>query len=524
MKNKIILLPLLFFYFNISAQLQFFSPDAMNGYTLFLGNKLNLVNNCGELINQWNEVIPKYHVKLLPNGNIIYIDWNTNSITQRDWDDNFVSQTFPTDNDITLDYEVIVLENGNYLCVARKDFSTADFLAIGYNTDDIGSPYHVDVVVEIDSDSGETVWLWNIADHVIQERADTIPNYGLIIDHPELLNLDAISTIDWQVEESWMVNGMDYNVDLDQIALSVRKMGEVIIIDHSTTTAEAATHAGGTSGKGGDILYRWGNPENYNRGTSADRELYFQHNPNWIEYGEHIGKIAIYNNGLFRPGISFANRYSNAPIIETPILPDGNYEIGSNMAFEPSEPNVDYGGLPSSLLHFYSNYTSANKVLPNENVLITIGDDNRVIELKPDGTLVWEYRLATAFFTFRAEKYPLDYPAFDGKDLTPMGIIGNPSITVPCELASSTEVVLEDKFNAWVDGKSRNLIIEVENGGDYNFALYDLLGKKMQSFDSVESENGKFQLQLLPNLKGILFLTLIDEKTGSQKSAKLFLP
>ncbi|MFT5802699.1 MAG: hypothetical protein ACI956_002520 [Nonlabens sp.] len=36
---------------------------------------------------------------------------------------------------------------------------------------------------------------------------------------------------------------------MDQIALSVRKMSEVIIIDHSTTTAEAASHNGGNSGK-----------------------------------------------------------------------------------------------------------------------------------------------------------------------------------------------------------------------------------------------------------------------------------
>ena len=106
-----------------------------------------------------------------------------------------------------------------------------------------------------------------------------------------------------------MINGMDYNVELDQIALSVRKISEVVIIDHSTTTEEARGSSGGRYGHGGDILYRWGNPQNYDQGNASDRTLYYQHNPNWIEHGEHKGKLIIHNNGLDRPGTSFNNRY-----------------------------------------------------------------------------------------------------------------------------------------------------------------------------------------------------------------------
>jgi len=40
---------------------------------------------------------------------------------------------------------------------------------------------------------------------------------------------------------------------------------------HSTTRAEAAGHTGRRSGKGGDLLYCWGNPRTYRAGTKADQ-------------------------------------------------------------------------------------------------------------------------------------------------------------------------------------------------------------------------------------------------------------
>ncbi|MFT4567893.1 MAG: hypothetical protein ACI9FN_002861 [Saprospiraceae bacterium] len=92
-------------------------------------------------------------------------------------------------------------------------------------------------------------------------------------------------------------NAINYNAALDQIVFSSPHISEIFIIDHSTTMAESADHKGGRYGRGGDFLYRWGNPHNYEKGDSTDQQLFGQHDIRWIGKGyPGEGNLSLYNN------------------------------------------------------------------------------------------------------------------------------------------------------------------------------------------------------------------------------------
>lgn len=482
------------------------SEAAMDGYTLF-ENSIGtyLINNCGEVVNTWAITNTDNHTKLLPNGNMVYIQGN--HVKEVDWDGNEVVSVTHSDDDVLLEYEVIVLPSGNYLCIARRDFSVEQFLDLGYNYGNNTSPSVVDIIVELDRETGDIVWEWNIADHVIQQRVDTLANYGILTESPELLNMDAIGDHDWNFYESFMINGMDYNPDLDQIVLSVRKINEIVIIDHSTTTQEAAGHTGGNAGKGGDILYRWGNPQNYGRGTEEDRVLYFQHNPNWITEGEHAGKIICYNNGLTRP-VEFEDRYSSVPIIAPPMDDNGQYLLANNEPFGPTVPNLEYSAIATNT-QFYSSYTSGAEYLPNGNIYITEGQTGRLLEVDSSGEIVWAYYVPYPSYIFRSEKYPIDHPAFDNKELIADGSVPGTTSQYECMLFTPTNEAFPDQTKRLtINYLSSSYQIEMTNhsGNGFRYSLYNLQGQTLLN-NKVDFAHKTINIQHLPSAMYILSLT-----------------
>lgn len=414
--------------------------SAVNGYTLLFPNVSEstwLLDNCGNVVHQWDsDFKPGLVAYLLENGNLLRtarIPSNFNGggsggrVEQYTWDGDLIWSYNYTSADFHQHHDIEYLPNGNILLIAWERHAPDEALAMGKNPALLSdNGIWAEQIVEIQPNgptSGEIVWEWHIWDHMIQDFDSTKVNYGVIADHPELMDLNAgAGGVDWI-----HFNSIDYNAELDQIVLSSRHLSEVYVIDHSTTTAEAASHEGGNSGKGGDILYRWGNPQVYDRGTIADRKLFGQHDAQWIEPGlVDEGKLMVFNNGIGRPD----GDYSTVEVWPTPVDVNGNYTLEDTLAFGPNFTEWSYTQAPFGAL-FSSNISGAHR-LPDGNTLICEGRTGHLLEIDYDGFLVWEYVspvVGQGFVTqgnnvsnnnvFRAYRYPADYPAFANVELSP---------------------------------------------------------------------------------------------------------
>jgi hypothetical protein len=185
----------------------------------------------------------------------------------------------------------------------------------------------------------------------------------------------------------WMhVNAVAYNAELDQVALSSPNFHEIWIIDHGTTTEEAKGHMGGRWGKGGDLLYRWGNPRAYRNGTNLDQRLFGQHNIQWIPKGmPGEGHLLVFNNGAGRKPVE----YSSVDEFVPPTDRDGNYTRDKAGVFGPANALWSYSA--PNKKDFYSWFISGAQRLANGNTLINAGAVGIVFEVTPDRETVWRF-------------------------------------------------------------------------------------------------------------------------------------
>lgn len=252
---------------------------------------------------------------------------------------------------------------------------------MGRNPDISGSDMSMKEIWDIKPlgiDSAEIIWKWRAQDHLIQDFDNTKPNYGDPENHPELIDLNYIGTLG--KERSWLhFNSVYFDEARNKILISVRNFSEIWIIDHSTTTIEAAGHTGGISEKGGDLLYRWGNPTTYRRGSLQNQKLFAQHYAQRINIASpDSDKIMIFNNGLNRPDEDFSSVDLIEPITDT----DNNYLIGSNNTFLPdSFYKVITLNNPTNL--FTQAIGSAQR-LENENTLICEANTGRITPVLTD--------------------------------------------------------------------------------------------------------------------------------------------
>ena len=325
------------------------------------------------------------------------------------WDGEILWEYIVSNDTYQHHHDVQPMPNGNILVIAWERKTAAEAIALGRQSiDNPLNEFWCEAILELEpvgSDAANIVWEWHLWDHMIQDINADLPNYGSISDHPELMNINYGNVGGYggpggEPNADWLhFNGIDYNEYLDQIVVSALKASEIFVFDHSTTTEEAAGHEGGNSGMGGDLIFRWGNPQNYERGNASNRIVYNLHSINWIEpdYPDGGGFI-YYNNGVNRPG----GNYSSADIFMPPIDENGNYFIEDNEPFGPSELTwtFDEG--------FFSEVQSGAFRLPNGNALITDANSARIFEVTQEGDIVWDYTQTGVSMSARAQKYGYD--------------------------------------------------------------------------------------------------------------------
>jgi hypothetical protein len=229
--------------------------------------------------------------------------------------------------------------------------------------------------------------------------------------------VDLDYTADPTTADLFHVNSVDYNPALDQIALSVRNFSEVWILDHSTTTQEAKGDRGSRSGKGGGLIYRWGNPEAWGSGAGT-QQLLWQHDAHWIAPGlPGEGRFLVFNN--LDPG---GGRFSSVVEFEPPLNPDGSHARLPGGGFGPEQPYWAYTAPEPE--EFFSAFISGSQRLPNGNTLICSGGQGLIFEVTPEGDTVWKYLVGRNMSdrvrnVFRACWYPADYAGLRGSPLGP---------------------------------------------------------------------------------------------------------
>jgi hypothetical protein len=371
-----------------------------------------LIDNTGAINHTWSSSYqPFTSAYWLGNGTILRpIGSGGGGIQKILWDGTIVWDYRYNVAGCTCHHDIKYLPNGNVLMIVWVTKTRAEAIAAGRNPSTIpGSTFTPDKIIEVKptgATTGEIVWEWHVWDHLIQDFDPTKANYGVVGNHPELIDINFGDTFVYD----WLhTNSVDYNPEFDQLLIDIHNFDEVWVIDHSTTTEEAAGHTGGNYGKGGDLLYRWGNPEAYDAGSANDQKLFFQHDASWIKPGcPGEGHILVFNNGNNRP----SGQYSSVDEFAPPVDSNGEYYLEPGSAYGPEDYTWSYTANPPTT--FYSHVFGGAQRLKDGNTLICGGLSGKFFEVTPDKTTIWQwtnpYPSPNQNDVFKIDYIPLEEP------------------------------------------------------------------------------------------------------------------
>lgn len=364
-------------------------------------------------------------------------------IHELDMDGNITWTYELADAQRTQHHDFARMPNGNVLVIAWEYHSPDEARARGRDPRFVHTEgLWADVVLEIEPIrpvGGKVVWTWRTWDHLVQDLDPKAANHGKPSDHPGRIDVNAdhrfrpveetpearerrlkleeqMRAVGYaggddpvdrhapdaaqkdgakdgakkdapkgpKIEADWLhTNSIDYWPEQDLIVLSVPHMSEIWVIDHGTTTEEAAATSGGKRGRGGELLYRWGNPRNYGRGGASDQRLRYQHDARWIPAPAGETRLLVFDNNEGEP----PNERSRVEELVLPFDAKAGFRCEPAAAFGPTTLAWSY----EDGANFHSPFISGAQRLPNGNTLVCEGAKGRVFEVRHDGRVVWDF-------------------------------------------------------------------------------------------------------------------------------------
>ncbi len=367
-------------------------PSAAPGYVLLTPmttTSTYLIDRKGQVVHKWASDLSGVGVFLLENGNLLRSEKEPNltvfpgtprngRIREYTWDGDVVWDFLLANEKQITHHDIEPMPNGNVLAIVYESKSAEESRKAGRR------PSHIpeaglwpDAILELEPkrpDGARVVWEWHAWDHLIQSTDESLDHFGDPSAHPERININGdVAAADVSPEQLeqlkalgyvppdtqpedlssdlFHTNSLRYNARLDQIVMS--PYDEIWIVDHSTTTEEAAGSSGGRWGRGGDILYRWGEPARLR--SSAEHAEAVQRRARRPLHSDGFpggGNIMVFSNNLKdENGKDFSAVYEIAP----PVDASGRYVVPEKGPFGPAAPVWTYTaprqGVLSQQLH-----------------------------------------------------------------------------------------------------------------------------------------------------------------------------
>ena len=174
--------------------------NSLNGYTIVTpmrSTKTYLIDNCGNKVYEWQSNHPALDAELLSNGELIRSIFLPNSsfnfggttggIEILDSNGDQVLEISICTDSLMLHHDFEVLPNGNILVLAVELIDSVNVVNSGSI---VYEKRFAETILEIDRESLNIVWKWRSWDHLIQDVSPDYPNYGVISDYPERININ----------------------------------------------------------------------------------------------------------------------------------------------------------------------------------------------------------------------------------------------------------------------------------------------------------------------------------------------